>query len=103
MDGTVKTSDDPAKYTLEFLPDGTLNIQADCNVVGGEYTVSGPSLSISTNLSTLAACPPDSLSEEFLENLRIAATFQFEGDDLYIATQMDVAIMKFTQCRKRIG
>lgn len=96
MDGTVKTSDDPAKYTLEFLPDGTLNIQADCNVVGGEYTVSGPSLSISTNLSTLAACPPDSLSEEFLENLRIAATFQFEGDDLYIATQMDVAIMKFT-------
>lgn len=96
MNDTTKTPDDPARYTVEFLPDGTLNIKADCNNAGGEYTISGSSLSISITHTTRAACPPDSLSEEFLENLRIAASYQFEGDDLYIATQMDVAIMKLT-------
>jgi heat shock protein HslJ len=96
MNDTTKTPDDPARYTVEFLPDGTVNIKADCNNAGGEYTISGSSLNISITHTTRAACPPDSLSEEFLENLRIAASYQFEGNDLYIATQMDVAILKFT-------
>jgi heat shock protein HslJ len=40
-------------------------------------------------------CPPESLSEEYLQNLSSAASYQIEGDTLYIAMQMDTGIMKF--------
>jgi heat shock protein HslJ len=96
MNDTTKRPADPAQYTVEFLADGTLSIKADCNNASGTYTSEGSSLSIVLGPMTLAACPPESLSDEFLQNLGIAASYLFEGDDLFIATQMDVAIMKFT-------
>ena len=96
MNDSIKTPADPAQYTVEFLADGTLNIKGDCNMAGGTYTLSGSSLSIALGPMTLAACPPESLSDEFVKNLGIAASYLLEGDDLFIATQMDVAIMKFT-------
>jgi heat shock protein HslJ len=96
MNDTSKTPLDPAQYTVEFLADGALNIKADCNNASGTYTVAEPSLSIVLGPMTLAACPPESLSDEFVKNLGIAASYLFEGDDLFIATQMDVAIMKFS-------
>src|SRR3954454_25080611 len=33
----VLTPDDPTKYWLQVLPDGTVAIQADCNQAGGTY------------------------------------------------------------------
>ncbi len=96
MNDTIQTPADPSRYTLEFLTDGTLNIQADCNNAGGEYTVDGSSLGITITHTTRAACPPKSLSEEFLQNLGIAASYLIKDGDLYIATQMDVAILKLT-------
>ena len=38
-DGTIVRPDDPSQYTVEFLPDGTLAIQADCHHATGTYTV----------------------------------------------------------------
>ena len=38
-DGTIVRPDDPSQYTVEFLPDGTLAIQADCHHAVGTYTV----------------------------------------------------------------
>jgi hypothetical protein len=33
--------DDPENYTIEFMPDGAVQIKADCNSVGGSYAVNG--------------------------------------------------------------
>ena len=96
MDDTSKTPEDPAQYTVEFLADGSLNIKADCNNASGTYALNGSSLSIVLGPMTLAACPPESLSDEFVNNLGIATAYLFEGNDLFIATQMDGAVMKFT-------
>ena len=32
---------DPNNYNVQFRPDGTVSVQADCNQVGGTYTVDG--------------------------------------------------------------
>jgi heat shock protein HslJ len=96
MNDTSKTSDDPAKYTVQFLADGSLQFKADCNTGSGKYIINGNSLSIELGAMTMAACPPESLSDEFLQNLGIAASYIFQSGDLFIATQMDVAIMQFS-------
>jgi heat shock protein HslJ/uncharacterized protein YraI len=59
----------PENYTLTFNADGTLNIKADCNAVRGSYELSGDQLSIELGASTLVACEPDSLSDQFLAQL----------------------------------
>jgi hypothetical protein len=42
----------PESYTLILQSDGTLNIQADCNVAGGSYTLEGDALTIELGPST---------------------------------------------------
>jgi len=94
-DDTTKTPIDPAAYSVVFLPDGSLGVKADCNRASGAYTLSGSSLSIRLGPTTMAMCPPESLSEEYLQNLSSAASYQISADTLYIAMQVDAGIMKF--------
>ena len=61
--------DDPTHYTVEFLPDGTLAIQADCNQAMGVYTVTGAQLDLQVGGVTRMACPPGSLMDPFLAEL----------------------------------
>lgn len=42
-DGEITRPDDPSHYTVEFLPEGKLAIQADCSRATGTYTVDDPS------------------------------------------------------------
>ena len=49
--------DDPSQFTVEFKPDGTVAVRADCNVCGGSYTLSGNNLNVSPLVCTLVACP----------------------------------------------
>lgn len=74
------TVDDPAQYTLTLLADGTAAIQADCNRAAGTYTLDGSSLAIEIGPVTLAACPPESLSDVFLTRLQEVATFVFDDE-----------------------
>lgn len=59
----------PEKYTLTFNEDGTLFVQADCNTSRGTYTLSGDQLTITLGATTLMACEPGSLSDQFLAEL----------------------------------
>ena len=68
-DGSSKTPDDPNKYLIEFLADGHVAVQADCNRVAGSYVANGNQLAITLGPSTLAACPPGSLGDEFVKQL----------------------------------
>ncbi len=88
--------DGPEKYLIEFLPEGGINIQADCNVGTGTYTADEDgSLSISIGAMTLALCEPESLSDQFVNNLSAAAAYFFAEDDLFIDLSADAGTMMF--------
>jgi heat shock protein HslJ len=95
MNDNLVVVDDPELYTLEFLPDGQVNVKADCNLAGGTYIVNGSQLTIEITTTTLAVCPPDSLSDEYLRLLNDVVSYIFEDGNLFIAIKFDSGIMKF--------
>jgi heat shock protein HslJ len=88
---------DPSRYTVQFNEDGTVAVRADCNNASGNYTTDGSSISIEILATTLAACPEDSLEQEFLRDLDGAAIYFFLDGDLYLDIQMDAGTMQFAQ------
>jgi len=88
--------DDPEDYTLTFQPDGTLQIQADCNQVIASYSASDDgALSIQPGPATMAACPPGSRGEEFVQNLGFAARYFFQDGNLFIDMFADGGTLEF--------
>ncbi len=85
----------PEKYVLTFNDDGTVNIKADCNNAAGSYTADSGSLKIEVGPMTMAACPPDSRSDEFVGLLGGAARYFFEEGFLYIDLLADGGTMAF--------
>ena len=51
---------EPQLYTIQFTPEGTAQIRADCNQVSANYTVDGNNLSIEIGPTTLAFCGEES-------------------------------------------
>jgi uncharacterized protein YraI len=96
-DGTTQVVDDPSKYTIEFLPDGTIAGSADCNLFAGGYLVQGNSLQVMIGPMTRAACPPGSLSDDYIQRLGEVRTFVFDGSSLVMNLMMDGGNMVFSQ------
>jgi heat shock protein HslJ len=97
-DGSVVEPDDPAKYAIQFLPDGQVAIQADCNVGGGEYTVDGTNLTFGPLRTTLVLCEPGSIGDEFFVNLDSVVSFARASDAsdmLTLAMEPDGGTMSF--------
>ena len=87
---TVET---PASYMVTFKDDGTLEIKADCNDVSGTYVLDGANVTIEVGAATLAACPDDSRSEEFLQLLGDAAQILPLEGKLYITLKTEGSSM----------
>lgn len=80
----------PENYTLDFQPDGTLSIKADCNQVVASYSASEEgALSVQPGPATLAACPPGSRGEEFVQKLGFGAIYFFQDGHLFIDMMAD--------------
>jgi heat shock protein HslJ len=94
---TRTAPDNPGDYTLELLPDGTVTLKADCNTANGTYTLDGSQLDIEIMTTTLAACPPESLSDQYLQLINDAVIYFREGDFLYLDIMMDAGTMKFIE------
>lgn len=90
------TVEDPQNYRLAFNDDGTLNIKADCNNASGSYTVDGSSLNIEIGPMTLAACPPGSLSDQFIKYLGFSAIYFFKDGNLFIDLFADGGTLELT-------
>ena len=60
---------EPGKYTVIFNANGLVNVQADCNSVGGAYTLKNNLLTISLAAQTLSFCGEESLDQQFLSLL----------------------------------
>jgi heat shock protein HslJ len=86
---------DASNYTIEFTPDGKLHVRADCNRVGGTYSLEENRLTIELTHSTRAMCPPDSLDAAFKKDLGAAAIYFFKEHSLYLDLKYDSGTMKF--------
>jgi heat shock protein HslJ/uncharacterized protein YraI len=85
----------PENYTITFNEDGTLNIKADCNSVRGDYKLSGDQLTITLGASTMVACEPASLSDQFLNQLGQASRVGTGFGNLVIVTGDNTGQMYF--------
>jgi len=94
-DGSKTTPADPNQYLVQFLAGGQVAIQADCNRVAGTYTVNGNQLTIVPGPTTLAACPPGSLGEEFVKQLGNISSYLFKGENLILEIKLDSGSMIF--------
>jgi para-nitrobenzyl esterase len=94
-DDSIVRPDDPERYTVEFLPDGKLALQVDCNRGFGSYTVDGPQIDLVMGGTTRMACPPGSLADRFLRDLEDASSHVFREGRLYLALPVDAGIMAF--------
>lgn len=85
----------PENYTLKLQPDGKVSILADCNLGGGGYTLRGAEIFIEINYTTRAACPPDSLEQDYIQDLNAVARYFMGGDHLHIDLKADTGTMQF--------
>ena len=67
--------------------------KADCNNASGTYTLDGANVTIEIGPATLALCPGDSRSEQFLQLLGDAAQLLPIGDQLYVTQKTEGSTM----------
>jgi heat shock protein HslJ len=94
-DGTIVRPDDPAQYSVEFLPDGTLAIQADGTQAKGTSTVDAATMDLRLGEGTPGICPSGALLERFLRDLDQVTSHVFREGKLYLALPMDAGILAF--------
>ena len=88
----------PEKYTLQFFPaDGKVAVKADCNNASGSFTADAHNLTIGLGPMTRAACPPGSLSDQFIKELGEVQTYLFDGSDLILGWKVDSGSMRFAK------
>jgi heat shock protein HslJ len=79
----VVPPEDIGRYAIAFVNDGTAAITADCNQVTATYTTTpGGGLSIRPGASTTAACPDDSLGQQFVGALSLVTSYNVHGASL---------------------
>jgi heat shock protein HslJ len=95
-DGSVTlTPDHPEHYTVTFLPEDRLAIQADCNRAMGDWTVAGAGIDLRIGGVTRRACPPGSLMHPFLDALDSAVSHAIQGGNLALALPQGGGVMVF--------
>jgi heat shock protein HslJ len=94
-DGTIVRPDDPSQYTVAFLPDGTLAIQAACTHAVGTYTVDHATMDLRIGEGTPGICPRGALMARFLRDLDQVTSHVFRDGTLYLALPMDAGILAF--------
>jgi len=92
----AKTIPNPENYTLILRVDGSFSGKADCNAIAGTYTNEKGRFSINLDPSTMAACGPDSLDQEYLRLLSSVSAGGPSGPDFALETAGGAERMTFT-------
>jgi heat shock protein HslJ len=100
-DGTRIRPAAPERYTLEFLPDGTTRVRADCNTATGRFDA-GPDgrLSLGRLAVTQAVCLTGSLGDAYLKGLADVSGHRFDGDHLVLLLRYDGGTMRFVALKR---
>jgi heat shock protein HslJ len=91
------TATKPENYTLEFLPDGKVNVQADCNGGSGAYKAAANNLTFSGIVTTLRGCPAGTQDQKFLGGLNAARIYRVQGDTMLVDLSADSGTMQFVR------
>jgi len=100
------TVEEPEKYLIQFQDDGTVDLQADCNLLQGTYTTTANAkinidLSPANAATTLAECPDGALYELYLLALDTTEAFTLLDGDLVLLVggdhQNHDAVMYFSE------
>lgn len=86
---------DPAAYTAQFLPDGELLVQADCNRGIGDFALDGDSIAIGPIGLTRMGCPEGSRGVEFVDLLSQAVRWSYRDDLLVLELPADAGSLAF--------
>lgn len=94
-DDSLVTPDAPSRYTIEFLPEAKLAVQADCNRARGSWSARNQQLELTIGGMTRAMCAEGSLSNDFVEDLGYIRSHVFRDGKLHLALMADAGIMSF--------
>ncbi len=85
--------------TAKFAADGTVTGNSGCNHYGGEYSLDGTELSVSSLYSTLMYCnQPQGVMEQenrYLNLLKSAAGYRIDGDRLDLLDEAGTALLSY--------
>jgi heat shock protein HslJ len=93
-DDTKVIPENSEDYVLELLPEGQLTVKADCNAAVGTYTLKDMQLSMQVTASTMMACGPGSLSDQFIKDLNASQSYLMDGEDLIVTLKFDTGSMR---------
>ncbi len=84
-------------YNLTFGPDGSADLQLDCNLARAQWTAeptsaSGGGLTFSPGAMTRAMCGPDAMDARIAADLSRIRSYTLRGGMLYLALQADGGI-----------
>ena len=97
--GTRVVPDSIGRYTLEFQPNGVVNVRADCNRGSGKYTQNGAQLAFGPMALTKILCPAGSRDDQFLKALGSVSEQSLRGTDLVLTLRGDAGTMRFATPR----
>lgn len=86
---------DPENYLLLLNEDGSFEAKADCNQLAGTHSLSGGDLTLTLGPMTMAACPPESLSDLYVQQLGEVANQALNGGQLTLGLRDDAGAMFF--------
>lgn len=96
-DGSQTVPNAPENYTIEFMGDGSVVVQADCNRGRGSFASANDNrLSITGVATTRMACPEGSADAAFLRGLDSANSYFFRDGQLIIELMYDSGSMIFS-------
>ena len=95
-DESLKAPSDPSRYTVTFLPDARLAVQADCNRATGTWSTLDSQMELKLGAMTRAMCRPGSLSDDFVKDLGFVRSYVFRDGKLHLSLMADAGIMTFT-------
>lgn len=88
---------------LAIAADGKLSGNLGCNSMGGEYTVSGQTITFKNVYSTEMACSDPQMLQEgaALQVMQGTATFKVDGDTLTVTSTDGLNILTFTAVKTK--
>ena len=95
-DDKVLVADDPARYTLTFSADGSLNARIDCNRGRGSWkSPEKGRLELGPMALTRAMCPPGSLHDHIVKQLPHVRSYLIRDGRLFLGLMADGGIYEF--------
>lgn len=87
--------EDGSDYVLRFRDQSRLVAESDCNTAGATWTQDGGNLNLAQFVTTNNMCPPGTLHNHFVSNLRNVDGFSNAGDNLVFTTSIPGVSLEF--------